>query len=39
MSRPETATWILAASLLLTYTAIAKDVPATEKKIADFEAD
>ncbi len=30
---------ILAASLLLTCTAIAKDVPATEKKIADFEAD
>src|SRR5271170_1755447 len=30
---------ILASSLPLTCTAIAKDVPATEKKIADFEAD
>ena len=30
---------ILAASLLLTCTAIAKDAPATETKIAGFEAD
>ena len=29
--------WMLAASLLLTYTATAKDSPATENKIAGFE--
>jgi ketosteroid isomerase-like protein len=29
---------ILAASLLFTYTATAQNIPATEKKIADFEA-